>query len=144
MAEKPEDLNLPNAVIARIIKEALPDGVIISKESRAAISKAASVFVLYCTSCANNFALQQKRKTLKDTDVLQALEEMEFEQFVPQLKEFLESFKIEQKGKKAALEKRRKAKESMENNEKNNDVDMKESSDISESPSLISDSIVVE
>ncbi|XP_076806994.1 DNA polymerase epsilon subunit 3-like [Clavelina lepadiformis] len=115
MAEKPEDLNLPNSVIARIIKEALPEGVIISKESRSAISKAASVFVLYCTSCANNYALQQKRKTLKDVDVLAALEEMEFENFVPQLKQFLEAFKLEQKGKKTALEKRRKAKESSVN-----------------------------
>ncbi|CAK8698099.1 unnamed protein product [Clavelina lepadiformis] len=115
MAEKPEDLNLPNSVIARIIKEALPEGVIISKESRSAISKAASVFVLYCTSCANNYALQQKRKTLKDVDVLAALEEMEFENFVPQLKQFLEAFKLEQKGKKTALEKRRKAKESSAN-----------------------------
>lgn len=127
MAEKPEDLNLPNSVITRIIKEALPDGVIISKESRAAISKAASVFVLYCTSCANNFALQQKRKTLKDTDVLQALEEMEFEDFVPQLKEYLETFKTEQKGKKAASEKRRKAKEASINAKLDNadeDVEM--------------------
>ena len=115
MAEKPEDLNLPNSVIARIIKEALPEGVIISKESRSAISKAASVFVLYCTSCANNYALQQKRKTLKEVDVLAALEEMDFENFVPQMKQFLEAFKHEQKGKKTALEKRRKAKESSAN-----------------------------
>lgn len=83
MAERPEDLNLPNAVITRIIKEAvsrsgkraagdgqesrreaglgpapllipfssqLPDGVNISKEARSAISRAASVFVLYATS----------------------------------------------------------------------------------------------
>ena len=50
MAEKPEDLNLPNAVISRLVKEALGDGVNISKEARSAISKAASVFVLYCTS----------------------------------------------------------------------------------------------
>lgn len=94
MAERPEDLNLPNAVITRIIKEAvstgsfplpgrgrwvgfragpkrfprrapllaapfsrpaslptqLPDGVNVSKEARSAISRAASVFVLYATS----------------------------------------------------------------------------------------------
>ena len=147
MAEKPEDLNLPNSVIARIIKEALPDGVIISKESRSAISKAASVFVLYCTSCANNFALQQKRKTLKDVDVLQALEEMEFEEFVPQLKEYLESFKIEQKSKKAASEKRRKAKENSEsaatNSKGDGDVEMKvvdDASESSETPSQVSES----
>lgn len=148
MAEKPEDLNLPNSVIARIIKEALPDGVIISKESRAAISKAASVFVLYCTSCANNFALQQKRKTLKDTDVLQALEEMEFEQFVPQLQEFLESFKMEQKSKRAALEKRRKARENVGNTEKSDaDSEAKaaeESSEASDLQTSNSESITVE
>ncbi|XP_039258822.1 DNA polymerase epsilon subunit 3-like [Styela clava] len=108
MAEKPEDLNLPNAVIARIMKEALPEGVIVSKEARAAISKAASVFVLYCTSCANNSAMQQKRKTLKDIDVLSAVEEMDFEGFIPSLKQSLDAFKAEQKEKKEASEKRKK------------------------------------
>ncbi|NWH81781.1 DPOE3 polymerase, partial [Piaya cayana] len=90
MAERPEDLNLPNAVITRIIKEALPDGVNISKEARSAISRAASVFVLYATSCANNFAMKGKRKTLNASDVLSAMEEMEFQRFVGPLKESLE------------------------------------------------------
>ena len=39
---------------------------------------------------ANNFALKGKRKTLSATDVLSALEDMEFEHFVPELKECLE------------------------------------------------------
>ena len=45
-----------------------------------------------CVSChsANNFALKGKRKTLSATDVLSALEDMEFEHFVPELKECLE------------------------------------------------------
>ncbi|KAF7241008.1 DNA polymerase epsilon subunit 3 [Varanus komodoensis] len=115
MAERPEDLNLPNAVITRIIKEAsislgdrlrtkfsvpyqansdifhqLPDGVNISKEARSAISRAASVFVLYATSCANNFAMKGKRKTLNAGDVLSAMEEMEFQRFTGPLKESLE------------------------------------------------------
>lgn len=50
MAERPEDLNLPNAVVTRIIKEVLPAGVNVGKDARLAISKAASVFVLYATS----------------------------------------------------------------------------------------------
>lgn len=100
MAEKPEDLNLPNAVITRIIKEALPDGVNVSKDARIAISKAASVFVLYATSCANNFALQSKRKTISGKDVLDAMEEMEFEKFVDPLKDSLEAYKKEQKTRK--------------------------------------------
>ncbi|KAK2853639.1 hypothetical protein Q5P01_006300 [Channa striata] len=111
MAERPEDLNLPNAVITRIIKEALPDGVNVSKEARRAISQAASVFVLYATSCANNFAMKAKRKTLNAGDVLAAMEEMEFERFLEPLREALEVYKKGQKGKKEVSEQKRKDKE---------------------------------
>lgn len=38
---------------------------------------------------ANNFAQKQKRKTLTAPDVFEALEEMEFEQFIKPLKESL-------------------------------------------------------
>ncbi|XP_060555696.1 DNA polymerase epsilon subunit 3-like [Ruditapes philippinarum] len=110
MAERPEDLNLPNAVITRIIKDAIPDGVNVSKEARLAISKAASVFVLYATSCSNNFALKSKRKTITAKDVLDALEDMEFDQFVDPLKECLEAFKKNQQGKK---DQKKKEKESV-------------------------------
>lgn len=44
MVEKIADLNLPNSVVTRIIKEALPDGINIGKEARIAIAKAASIF----------------------------------------------------------------------------------------------------
>ena len=39
---------------------------------------------------ANNFAQKQKRKTLTAADVFEALEEMEFEQFIKPLRESLE------------------------------------------------------
>ncbi|CAG5849550.1 unnamed protein product [Menidia menidia] len=111
MAERPEDLNLPNAVITRIIKEALPDGVNVSKEARRAISQAASVFVLYATSCANNFAMKAKRKTLNAGDVLAAMEEMEFERFLEPLREALDVYKKGQKGKKDVSEQKCRDKE---------------------------------
>ena len=44
--------------------------------------------MLFCSS--NNFALQAKRKTLAASDVLSALSDMEFEEFTPELKSFLE------------------------------------------------------
>ncbi|XP_062844856.1 DNA polymerase epsilon subunit 3 [Trichomycterus rosablanca] len=119
MAERPEDLNLPNAVITRIIKEALPDGVNVSKEARKAISQAASVFVLYATSCANSFAMKAKRKTLNAGDVMSAMEEMEFERFLPPLREALEAYKKGQKGKKEASEQKRKDKEKKNCTEEN-------------------------
>ncbi|XP_052093598.1 DNA polymerase epsilon subunit 3-like [Mytilus californianus] len=112
MAERPEDLNLPNAVVTRIIKDAIPEGVNISKEARLAISKAASVFVLYATSCANNLALKGKRKTISATDVISSMEDMEFDQFVEPLKQVLEEYRKEQKTKKdAASERKKKVKE---------------------------------
>ncbi|XP_070532500.1 DNA polymerase epsilon subunit 3-like [Ptychodera flava] len=121
MAERPEDLNLPNSVVARIVKEAVPDGVNVSKEARSAISRAASVFVLYATACANNFALKGKRKTLTGADVLSALEEMEFGYFVEPLKESLETFKKDQKDKKEATEKKKKVKADTQKSQTGND-----------------------
>lgn len=56
MAERPEDFNLPVSVVARLLKESLPEGVSVSKEARAALAKAAAIFVLYTTSLSNNFA----------------------------------------------------------------------------------------
>jgi DNA polymerase epsilon subunit 3 len=100
-----EDLQLPLSVVSKIIKDSLPPGVIVSKESRMAMSKAASVFILYCTSCANNLVMENKRKTLRDVDILSALEEMEFGEFVPQLKGNLEGYR------KSTKDKREKAKE---------------------------------
>ncbi|XP_042334009.1 DNA polymerase epsilon subunit 3 [Sceloporus undulatus] len=111
MAERPEDLNLPNAVVARIVKEALPEGVSVSKEARSAVSRAASVFVLYATSCANNFAMKGKRKTLHAGDVLSAMEEMDFQRFLVPLKEALEAYRCEQKEKRGVSELKKKEKE---------------------------------
>lgn len=90
MAERPEDLNLPNSIVSRIIKESLPEGVNVSKEARSAIAKAASVFVLYATSCSNGLAMKANRKTISGADVLAAMNDMEFERFVEPLKASLE------------------------------------------------------
>lgn len=94
MAERPEDLNLPNAVITRIIKDSLPDGVAVAKEARSAIAKAASVFVLYTTSTANSLAQKNKKKTVSAQDVFNAMKEMEFEKFIEPLQESLEGMYI--------------------------------------------------
>uniref|UniRef100_G3MRY9 DNA polymerase epsilon subunit 3 n=1 Tax=Amblyomma maculatum TaxID=34609 RepID=G3MRY9_AMBMU len=102
MAERPEDLNLPLSVVSRIVKDALPDGVSVSKEARAALAKAASVFVLYTTSCANNFAMKGKRKTVTGADIISAMEEMEFESFIDTLSGNLEQFR-QGKSKKDAI-----------------------------------------
>ncbi|KAJ8934738.1 hypothetical protein NQ318_022810 [Aromia moschata] len=105
MAEKLEDLNLPNASVLKIIKEALPESVNIGKDARSALSRAASVFILYITSQASNEAQKANRKTLVGQDVITALEELEFDSFVEPLQEVLKEFK-DSKGKKASKPKK--------------------------------------
>ena len=47
--------------------------------------------ICVCNVCsANNFALKSKRKTISANDIFQALEDMELEDFVPELKDCLE------------------------------------------------------
>lgn len=151
MVDKIQDLNLPNAVVARLIKEALPDGINVGKEARSAIARAASIFgncshfsnpsryirffkthshlpiVLYLTSTTAVITKKQKHKTLSADNVLDALEEVEFENFVEPLRQELETFRRANKEKKGTKSNGVKAtaSTSVEHDDLNND-DMEE------------------
>nr|VZI46375.1 unnamed protein product [Spirometra erinaceieuropaei] len=101
MAEKPDDLYLPNAVIGRIIREALPEKTVVSREARSAISKAASSFILCVTSMASAHCEAGKRKTLAASDILGALRDMQFSSYESPLLEFLENYRTAMNAKKA-------------------------------------------
>lgn len=100
MVERIQDLNLPNAVIGRLIKDALPDGINASKEFRTAVGRAASVFVIYLSSAATEEAKKANMKTIGANHVFAALEAVEFESFVEPLKEALEVYRKTAKEKK--------------------------------------------
>ncbi|XP_037819632.1 DNA polymerase epsilon subunit 3 [Lucilia sericata] len=100
MVERIEDLNLPNAVITRLIKEGLPDSANVSKEARAAIARAASVFVIFLTSTSTALARKQNHKTITATNILDALKQLEFESFVEPLTKDLEAYRKVVKDKK--------------------------------------------
>ncbi|CAH8557067.1 unnamed protein product [Schistosoma turkestanicum] len=93
MAEKADDLYLPNAVLLRIIRESLPERTLVSREARSAISKSASSFILYVTSLASVHCEKSKRKTLTGSDILAALKEMQFDHFIPALNTFLDKYR---------------------------------------------------
>lgn len=61
--------------------------------------------------------MKGKRKTLNASDVLSAMEEMEFQRFVTPLKEALEAYRREQKGKKEASEQKKKDKDKKDSEE---------------------------
>ncbi|XP_059484812.1 DNA polymerase epsilon subunit 3 [Neocloeon triangulifer] len=117
MAERPEDLNLPLSVVTRLVKEALPDGVNLSKEARVALARSASVFVLYLTSSANMLANKDKRSTIRGQDVFKALDETDFSHFEEPLKEALNEFQKTVKDKKVASEQRKQQRKSDANKE---------------------------
>ncbi|XP_020807852.1 DNA polymerase epsilon subunit 3 [Drosophila serrata] len=100
MVERIEDLNLPNTVIARLIKESLPESANVSKEARAAIARAASVFAIFVTSSSTALAHKQNHKTITAKDILQTLTELDFESFVPSLTQDLEAYRKMVKEKK--------------------------------------------
>ena len=108
----PEEMSLPSAAIQRIIKSKLPEGVMIGKEAKIAFSKASSIFILYvttmcafsppppapCVVCfvfspphsrssatrsANDLAKEARRTTVTAQDVLHALRDLEFDEFLP-------------------------------------------------------------
>lgn len=100
MVERMQELNLPNAVVGRLIKDTLPEGINASKEFRMAISRAASVFVIFLSSAATEEAVNHNVKTLTADHIFAALEETEFESFVQPLKETLEIYRKSVKDKK--------------------------------------------
>eukprot|EP00092_Neocalanus_flemingeri_P033575 GFUD01036500.1.p2 GENE.GFUD01036500.1~~GFUD01036500.1.p2 ORF type:complete len:136 (+),score=56.42 GFUD01036500.1:52-459(+) len=100
MAEKPEDLHLPTTIVTKMIKDCLPTTCKVSKEANIAITKAASVFVLYATASANSVAQKSSRKTITGSDVVTAMGEMEFDKFVRPLENSLAIWRRGQQEKK--------------------------------------------
>ncbi|KAL6062144.1 DNA polymerase epsilon subunit 3 [Balamuthia mandrillaris] len=84
-----DELELPKAVINRLIKKSLPEGVLIQKDAKLAIAKACKIWILYVTACANDFCQTSDRSLISANDVLAAMEELEFPQFQEPLKELL-------------------------------------------------------
>ena len=95
----PEEMSLPVAAIMRIIKAKLPDGVQIGKEAKTAFSKACSIFIMYVTTIANDLAKESKRSTVTAADVLHALKEPEFDDFLPMVENSLFAYRENDKAK---------------------------------------------
>lgn len=94
------DWEPPAACINRIVKVALPEHVQVTKEAKAAFSKSAGIFILYLTTCANDFCRDKKRQTVSAHDVMQAVSELEFDEFKGQLQAFLTSFRAHEGAKR--------------------------------------------
>ncbi|KAL4969126.1 putative CBF/NF-Y family transcription factor [Aspergillus stella-maris] len=84
-----EDYLLPRSITLRLAKSVLPPNTSVQKDAVLAIQKAATVFVSYLSSAANESTL---KRTVTPADVLNALSEIEFEGFRPRLERELDAF----------------------------------------------------
>ncbi|KAI9293589.1 histone-fold-containing protein [Neoconidiobolus thromboides FSU 785] len=95
-----DDMLLSKNVAYRIAKEALPENVKFMSDSKIALAQASTVFINYLAACAQDSAMKNKRKQINGEDVLQALSILDFEEFVPFLKEYSEELKESQEAKR--------------------------------------------
>ncbi|KAG8460879.1 hypothetical protein KFE25_010630 [Diacronema lutheri] len=95
-----DEISFPATSIARMVKACIPGHMQLAKDARTAFARSASIFALYVTACANDICREGKRSTISANDVFKALDELEFETFTPQVKEFVEAFRNAQAARK--------------------------------------------
>ncbi|CAF0725305.1 unnamed protein product [Didymodactylos carnosus] len=103
MTDEVEDLSFPNAVISRVISDAIEDNITVSKDAKASIQRAAMAFILYTSVTANRFATESKRKTVNVQDIFKALQTNGFDMIIEPLQTTLEQYQSEMKKKKDLL-----------------------------------------
>ena len=96
-APVPEAMSLPVASIMRIVKSKLPDGMQLNTETKKAFGKTCSLFVLYLTTIAADVAKENGRTTVSAPDVLSALRDLEFDDFLPTVEAALAAFRESEK-----------------------------------------------
>lgn len=70
---RPPEFEPPMACVSRVMKAALPDNILLTKDARAAFVRAAGIFIFYLTHCSNDFCRESKRATIFPQDVMAAL-----------------------------------------------------------------------
>ena len=109
-SDKDKEFEVPLAAINKILKASLPEGAICTKDAKSAFSKAAGIFVLYITACANDMAKGHKRQTINAQDITNALNELGYASFLPHLDATLEKMKAEAAARKSQKDSQKKDK----------------------------------
>ncbi|KAL5205552.1 hypothetical protein ABZP36_033761 [Zizania latifolia] len=128
---------LPKAIVRRLVKDKLAQvatggaEVIVNRDAMATFAESARIFIHYLSATANDMCKESKRQTINADDVLKALDEMEFSEFVVPLRTSLQDFRDKNAARRSGTtqkktEKRRKTDEGslpQEQNDANADED---------------------
>jgi len=92
----------PLACIKRLLKNSLPSSTNVGKDASSAFARACGIFAIYVTTCANDFARENRRTTVTANDILASIKELDFDEFTPELTAFLKKHRSDEQSKKDA------------------------------------------
>ncbi|KAF8811350.1 histone-fold-containing protein [Phlegmacium glaucopus] len=93
VSEGIENYELPKSVVMKIAKSSIPDNVKLQKETVLSLVKGSTVFINYLAATAHDVALSKQHKSISASDVLKALEMLEFTDMVEQLQGELQVYR---------------------------------------------------
>ncbi|KAK1323438.1 hypothetical protein QJS10_CPA02g00989 [Acorus calamus] len=129
---------LPRAIVRRVVKENLDRSssregeMTVHKEALIAFSESARIFIHYLSATANDISKESKRQTMNADDVLKALEEIEFSEFVGPLKASLEDFRRKNAAKRSGAKPKESNKKRKKEEKENPPAQEEENEDVME------------
>jgi nuclear transcription Y subunit beta len=88
-----QDRFLPIANVAKLMKKAIPDRGKIAKDAKECVQECVSEFISFITSEAAERCSQEKRKTINGEDLLFAMSQLGFDNYVEPLKIYLQKYR---------------------------------------------------
>ena len=88
-----QDRFLPIANVAKLMKKAIPERGKIAKEAKECVQECVSEFISFITSEAAERCLLEKRKTINGEDILFAMSNLGFDNYVEPLKIYLQKYR---------------------------------------------------
>ncbi|CAJ0587358.1 unnamed protein product, partial [Mesorhabditis spiculigera] len=90
-----QDRLLPIANVTRLMRTQIPEAGKMAKEARELVQDCASEFISFITSHANERCLQERRKVVTSDDLLDALRDLGFDEYIEPMAMFLNRYRRE-------------------------------------------------
>ena len=88
-----QKLTLPIANITRLMRHKLPENVKISREAKEVVQQCLYEFIGFLTSIMSETLIEDQRKTITGEDLIQTTAANGYDDFIPQLRVFLNSYR---------------------------------------------------
>lgn len=88
MVDNVSDFKMPEKLVTRLLKDALPDNVAINNDAKNAACRSASIFILQLSIGAAEKAAENKRRHLDNKDIIEAVIDLGLGEYASQLVRF--------------------------------------------------------